>query len=390
MNYTAKVMLVLLRIGIGWHFLYEGLFKLDAPPAGQYNIVSRSMLQANTARLRDGLDKPDAMARADQWHDDIVKHFKSLDKPLDELQKSRLGAVRDEVKLALAEGHKPEVDWAYIHGDVLKLETPEAPRHFTAVEYLHSSAGPLRGVFRGLVTDIDGVERLTPAAVERRIDRQHDQILRHFRDAGQPFTSDQAARLAASRDSLKQSVAATLAAPEFAARKSDYQAMLARVNGDAARTDAFYSKERLDADRKKLDTIAGEMLGLVNEPLYELALQAQMIATPQQMQAGPPPPPEGQTPFIDAAVRWGLTLIGACLLAGLFTPVAALAAAAQLAMFYFASPPWPGLPAAATGGHYLFVDRNLIEMIAVLVIFATPTGRWAGLDAYLFNKRRTS
>jgi uncharacterized membrane protein YphA (DoxX/SURF4 family) len=82
-------------------------------------------------------------------------------------------------------------------------------------------------------------------------------------------------------------------------------------------------------------------------------------------------------------VKWGLTAIGLCLLLGLFTPVAALAAAAQLAMFYFASPPWPGLPAALMGGHYLYVDRNLIELVAVLVVAAVPAGQWAGLDFWL-------
>jgi hypothetical protein len=60
---------------------------------------------------------------------------------------------------------------------------------------------------------------------------------------------------------------------------------------------------------------------------------------------------------------------------GLFTPYAAIAAAGQLAMFYFASPPWPGLPAASLGGHYMFVDRNLIELVAALVIAATSWTR---------------
>ena len=92
--------------------------------------------------------------------------------------------------------------------------------------------------------------------------------------------------------------------------------------------------------------------------------------------------------WIDRSIRWGLTAIGLCLMLGLFTPVAATAAALQLAMFYFASPPWPGLPAATLGGHYLYVDRNLIELIAAGVIATTGTGRWSGLDAYLFRTRK--
>jgi thiosulfate dehydrogenase [quinone] large subunit len=70
---------------------------------------------------------------------------------------------------------------------------------------------------------------------------------------------------------------------------------------------------------------------------------------------------------------------------GLLTPLAAVAAAGQLAMFYFASPPWPGLPAATLGGHYLYIDRNALEMIAACVVATTATGRWAGLDYYLYR-----
>jgi thiosulfate dehydrogenase [quinone] large subunit len=69
---------------------------------------------------------------------------------------------------------------------------------------------------------------------------------------------------------------------------------------------------------------------------------------------------------------------------GLFTPVAAAAAAVQLAVFYFASPPWPGLPAASMGGHYLYIDRNLIEMIAAAVLVTVPTGTWAGFDVWVY------
>jgi hypothetical protein len=44
------------------------------------------------------------------------------------------------------------------------------------------------------------------------------------------------------------------------------------------------------------------------------------------------------------------------------------------------------------GGHYLYVDRNLIEMFAALTIAVTGTGRIAGLDAYLpvLRRRKTA
>jgi uncharacterized membrane protein YphA (DoxX/SURF4 family) len=108
--------------------------------------------------------------------------------------------------------------------------------------------------------------------------------------------------------------------------------------------------------------------------LSQLAYEAQGIATVTQLGAGPIPAPDPVTKWIDFTMQWMLAAIGLCLMLGVFTRTAAVAAAAQLAMFYFASPPWPGLPAAAMGGHYMYVDRNLIEMIAALVIATTATG----------------
>ena len=49
-------------------------------------------------------------------------------------------------------------------------------------------------------------------------------------------------------------------------------------------------------------------------------------------------------------------------------------------------PPWPGLPEAPIAeGHYVYVNKNLIEMLACLVLASTPNGLWIGLDALLFG-----
>jgi hypothetical protein len=36
-------------------------------------------------------------------------------------------------------------------------------------------------------------------------------------------------------------------------------------------------------------------------------------------------------------------------------------------------------------GHYVFVNKNLIEFLACLVLASTPNGLWLGLDALLFG-----
>jgi uncharacterized membrane protein YphA (DoxX/SURF4 family) len=85
--------------------------------------------------------------------------------------------------------------------------------------------------------------------------------------------------------------------------------------------------------------------------------------------------------WIDFLTRWSLTIIGGLLLAGLLTRTACVAGALYLLMFYLSMPPFPGLPANPRAeGHYLFVNKNLIEMLALLALATTQSGRWLGLD----------
>jgi uncharacterized membrane protein YphA (DoxX/SURF4 family) len=391
-----RALLVALRIVVGWHFLYEGLWKIQSDTGAVSYATSWYTLRASVARLKDyysapgaGLELEPALERADAWYDEIVKTFKARNHPLAEDQKARLADLRDQVKLAAREAARGEIarqdvvqfDWLLVRDGVLKIAAEQEGERFTALPFLQASAGPFRGVFRSLVHDIDGLERVTPASAQEALDQRYQEILRHYRT----FTPEQRLRLAQARDTLKGAIAVTLDDPLFRARVADYRRARTRVEADASLVSVPFTRERLAEDRKKLDSIAGELLAFVNEPLEELAVQAQILATVDQLAEGPLPRPGDPAGWVDRSIEWGLTAMGACLLLGLFTPIAGLAAAAQLAVFYLASPAWPGLPAATLGGHYLYIDRNLIEMVAALVIATAGTGRWAGLDAYIFK-----
>lgn len=88
--------------------------------------------------------------------------------------------------------------------------------------------------------------------------------------------------------------------------------------------------------------------------------------------------------IMDFMTIWGITAIGAGLFTGTLTRAAALGGAAFLAMTYLAVPALPWLPAPPQNeGNYVFVNKNVVEMMALLVIAATPSGRWFGGDAFL-------
>ncbi len=92
-------------------------------------------------------------------------------------------------------------------------------------------------------------------------------------------------------------------------------------------------------------------------------------------------------PFVDQLNIWGLILIGAGLMLGLFTRFAAVSGMALLALYYAANPPLFQPPASAQEGHYLLVNKNIVELIALGVILLLPARRF-GLDEWLSSKRR--
>ena len=96
----------------------------------------------------------------------------------------------------------------------------------------------------------------------------------------------------------------------------------------------------------------------------------------------PPIAPVKEIVQMDKLTMWVITIVGACLMFGLFTPLACLVAAGFLTLTYLTHPPFPWLPLPpGTEGNPLFINKNVIEMLALLAIAVHPTGRWLGLDA---------
>lgn len=86
----------------------------------------------------------------------------------------------------------------------------------------------------------------------------------------------------------------------------------------------------------------------------------------------------------DLVTMWGLTIVGACLILGLFTRLASLAGIGFVLLFYLATPPFIGyFYSIPSEGSYLIVNKNLVEIAALGVIFATRSGLFAGLDRIL-------
>src|SRR5512144_1352925 len=83
----------------------------------------------------------------------------------------------------------------------------------------------------------------------------------------------------------------------------------------------------------------------------------------------------------DQITMWGLTIVGLLLILGLFTRLASLGGIGFLLLFYFANPPFVGyFYSLPSEGSYLVVNKNLVELCALAVVFLTRSGLYAGLD----------
>lgn len=94
---------------------------------------------------------------------------------------------------------------------------------------------------------------------------------------------------------------------------------------------------------------------------------------------------------VDLMNMWGLTLVGLALMLGCLTRLSCICGILLVALYYIANPPF-----IATGfsgpaeGHYLLVNKNLVEIIALALIALFPAGRYWAFDTILsafFNRK---
>ncbi|MDR2885282.1 MAG: DoxX family membrane protein [Rikenellaceae bacterium] len=82
--------------------------------------------------------------------------------------------------------------------------------------------------------------------------------------------------------------------------------------------------------------------------------------------------------------EWGLLLIGLGLICGAFVKIASWSGVLLLVFYYLSHPAFPGVSyAMPMEGAYLWVDKNIVEALALVVVIYLPTSHIIGLDRLL-------
>lgn len=94
----------------------------------------------------------------------------------------------------------------------------------------------------------------------------------------------------------------------------------------------------------------------------------------------------GVVSVVDWLNKWGLTMIGLGLITGLLTQIALFAGMLLLIMYYMSHPALASVSyALPQEGSYLWVNKTLIEAVAMAVLLVFPTSHIFGLDRFIFK-----
>ncbi|HTU90684.1 MAG TPA: DoxX family protein [Gemmataceae bacterium] len=332
MNKLTAFFLLLLRLAIGWHFAAEGFHKLKDYWKGPAETVA-------------GISKP--------WTS--AGYFREGAGPLAQYIRKEIGDPDDEALALLTPAPNKQMppllaqEWGdFVHnfGDHYGLNEDQRKKADEALKKAEAAA----------------VDWLTRATVDEK----------NYQAKTQEGQLPVPARLALYKQKLEE-----LSEPKHS--------HLVSIGSDA-------ESVRLHNVKTEAVRLRVGLLSDLDEYTKDLRKELEKIPTDEQKQQaegkGKPPQPEppakkfDKQKWIDLATMYGLTVVGACLILGLFTRLSCLLAAGFLLMTYLSFPPFPWLPTPPNNeGYYLFVNKNVIEMLALLALATTRSGRWLGLDA---------
>ena len=92
---------------------------------------------------------------------------------------------------------------------------------------------------------------------------------------------------------------------------------------------------------------------------------------------------------VDFMNMWGMIAIGLGLILGLFSRIALNGGILLLLFYYLSHPPFVGLKyGLPMEGSYLIVNKNLIELAAMIVLLLFPTSKIIGVDGLIFKNKK--
>lgn len=390
-SFVACFFLVLLRVSIGWQFLYEGLWKHKTYQTSQPWTAEGYLKNARGPfrdTFRDMVGDPDSLdkldydkmaAMWDDWHQRFLAHHPDLD----DVQKlhidgllngtplfyENLAALPAGVDLKKFKPTKPPKD-GYV-----KFDAKER-RLETNLHLLPEERDALVKMAESQDTD-DQAKKDSVTKYQIAINKLYQRSSKlSLKERLQVLLKEDPERVGVILESHEGTVD-----HKRLGKIQVYKNLLERYERNLAGVQVGFQHDHLSNQWGEIQEKRAELVGPVDALTTELHSTAAKELTLKQSQRGPVPASPTKISEINQMTIWSLIILGALMMAGLFSRLSALGAAGLLLMFYLPIPPWPGVPEAPGPEHSLIVNKNLIECIACLALAFMPTGRWVGLDA---------
>jgi len=357
----AIAMIVLLRVAIGWHFFYEGIHKFD-PAAGFSAEGFLGIAKGPTAELYYWM-LPD----------------------LDGIQRLEMAVLEDEngkerdtfivYEMAWKEYFK---EYLNAHSSLMSEETEKIVNMNTAkfAKWAEENAPPANEA-----TDTNTSKGVNVVEAKAIFDRYREALRAEAADAKQDVEAFKASRerFINTRNTIRNNAS-------FEQERRWKQMMGYRA--EAGRWTRLLNEmgNGLQSDLGRLadPQFAGQRGQIVTAPEKEL-----IPPNPFDIHYAIPPNPfvKSRMETMDLAVMVGLSAIGLCLMIGFCTRLACLGGAAFLVNVVLTTFPVPGIypEIPSMVGNFLFVSKDVVELVALLFLALIPAGRWGGLDYFLWH-----
>jgi len=303
------------------------------------------------------------------------------------------------------------IGWHFLFEGLHKIHSLYSPRPFSSEIYFRESSGPLGKFMKGFLQDPD--RDLLAKLDEKSITNDWNTTVKDFstsyqltpvqmKSANEVLDKNLIKTLEWFKEGKKEIEIPSPDGKSTGTLKINYTTpqWLAYYNSkldelDKIRSDdrSWYlgkdlDKSRIASTRAEISKGRKELSDEYDSEKSTLNSELQKVLTAEQKSIVLPKIPKkaGFIHWINLLTIFGITAIGAGLFLGLFTRIACLGGIGFLAMTYFTIPPFPWLPVPPLNeGNYVFVNKNLVEMFAMIVLATTNSGRWFGLDALLAN-----
>ena len=281
------------------------------------------------------------------------------------------------------------IGWHFLYEGAWKIANYDK---FSTRPFLVMAKGPAAPFYYAMVYDLNGRERLkVESGPDRKPIVRGDSYISAWKDMVESaankygFSKEQKAEAQELFERYEKG------AKEYLLENSEdieqYFGSLDRFEDAKIETAPFQKERRWDRQSELRAEAAGWLKDLdAMEESYKKALFNEVLTDEQRAMGGLP-----QWPTVEQTMNFfmtaALTAIGLCLMIGFCTRLACLGGAVFLVNVVLTQLPWPQIypHAPAVVGHALIVDKNFVEMVAMLALAATPVGRWGGVDFFIYN-----